>query len=107
MRIDTSAERDRASTISRSTLLYALALAGVFVLAALLRVYNFNVRPLWNDEGFTVLYTRMSWADVLGLHGYYDIHPPLYYALVKLVGLLASEKLAGRLLSVVAGTLTI
>jgi hypothetical protein len=79
----------------------------IFVLALLLRLQNFTVRPLWNDEGFTILYTRMPWPDVLGLRGPYDIHPPLYYAAVKLFGLFAPEYLAGRLLSVIAGSLTI
>jgi 4-amino-4-deoxy-L-arabinose transferase-like glycosyltransferase len=82
-------------------------LACVFVLAVLLRLYDFTARSLWNDEGITLRFVGTSWPDVLGFHGQYDPHPPLYYALVKLTGLAVPELVAGRLLSLIAGSLTI
>jgi Dolichyl-phosphate-mannose-protein mannosyltransferase len=87
--------------------LQLLLLACVFLLAGALRVYNFDARSLWNDEGYTILYARLPWPDVLGLNGQYDQHPPLYYALVKLADLFIPEQIAGRLISVVAGSLTV
>lgn len=79
----------------------------VALLGGLLRFYGYDRLSLWLDEGFTVLFARLPWDQVLGLRGAYDPHPPLYYALVKLASMLAPEVSAGRLLSVVAGTLTI
>lgn len=79
----------------------------VVLLGGLLRFYGYDRLSLWLDEGFTVMFSRLPWDQVLGLRGAYDPHPPLYYALVKLASVLAPEVSAGRLLSVVAGTLTI
>jgi mannosyltransferase len=85
----------------------ARLLWGVVLLGGLLRFYGYDRLSLWLDEGFTVMFSRLPWDVVLGLRGAYDPHPPLYYALVKLLLSLAPEVSAGRLLSVVAGTLTI
>ena len=48
----------------------------VMLLGAALRIYRYNALGLWIDEGYTVMFARMSWADVLGLHGAYDPSPP-------------------------------
>jgi hypothetical protein len=72
-----------------------------------LRLHRSTTLSLWLDEGFTIQYARLSWDSVLGLHGAYDPHPPLYYALVKAFTLVLPEVVAGRLLSVLAGTATI
>ncbi len=78
------------------------------VLGGLLRVYRYDVLSLWIDEGYTVLFSRLPWDSVLGLHGAADpSHPPGYYAAVAALRLLVPDLIAGRLLSVVAGTLTI
>jgi 4-amino-4-deoxy-L-arabinose transferase-like glycosyltransferase len=79
----------------------------VVVLGAVLRLYRFDALSLWLDEGFTVFFSRLPWRTVLGLDGAYDVHPPLYYALVKVVGVGVPEVVAGRLVSVVAGTATV
>ncbi|HVG00225.1 MAG TPA: glycosyltransferase family 39 protein, partial [Chloroflexia bacterium] len=90
-----------------SLLVPARLLWGVVLLGGLLRFYGYDRLSLWLDEGYTVMFSRLPWDQVLGLHGAYDPHPPLYYALVKLMSSVASEVSAGRLLSVVAGTLSI
>lgn len=90
-----------------SLLVPARLLWGVVLLGGLLRFYGYDRLSLWLDEGYTVMFSRLPWDQVLGLHGAYDPHPPLYYALVKLASLVAPEASAGRLLSVVAGTLSI
>lgn len=74
---------------------------------AALRIYRSTALSLWLDEGFTVLFARLPWDSVLGLHGAYDVHPPLYYAAVKAVSLLLPEVVAARYLSVFAGTATL
>lgn len=72
-----------------------------------LRVYKSTTLSLWLDEGFTILFARLPWDSVLGLHGAYDVHPPLYYTLVKAVSLVMPEIVAARYLSVFAGTATL
>lgn len=91
-----------ASWLVPARLVWAVA-----VLGGLLRFYGYDRLSLWLDEGFTVMFARLPWDQVLGLRGAYDPHPPIYYALVKLASMLAPEVGAGRLLSVIAGTLTI
>jgi uncharacterized membrane protein len=79
----------------------------VLVAGALLRLYNLSGMGLWIDEGYTIMFARMSWTDILGFNGAYDSHPPLYFSLAKLFGLIAPELIAGRLVSVVCGILTL
>ena len=76
-------------------------------LGGLLRFYRSTELSLWLDEGFTLAFARMPWDQVLGFHGAYDIHPPLYASVVKAVTLVVPELDAGRYLSVVAGTATL
>lgn len=72
-----------------------------------LRFYRSTALSYWLDEGFTIMFARQPWETVLGLHGAYDVHPPLYYALVKAVSVFIPEIAAGRYLSVFAGTATL
>jgi mannosyltransferase len=86
----------------------ALALLGVVAVAgAGLRLYHLNHLSLWLDEGFTVLYSRLSWGAVLGFDGFYSPHPPLFFTAVKIVSLAVSDQYAARLISVVCGIATL
>ena len=79
----------------------------IVVVGGALRFYRATALSLWLDEGFTIFFARLPWDSVLGLHGAYDVHPPLYYALVKAVSIFTPEVAAARYLSVVAGTATL
>jgi hypothetical protein len=84
------------------------ALAALIVVGGgAIRFYRSTALSLWLDEGFTVYFARLPWNTVLGLNGAYDVHPPLYYALVKAVSLVLPEVAAARYLSVLAGTATL
>ncbi len=87
--------------------MHLICLVAIFLLGGLLRWQQLTAQSLWLDEGFTVMFARQPWPVVFGLHGQYDPHPPLYYALVKLVTVFLPEVFAARSLSFVAGTLTI
>lgn len=80
---------------------------GITFLGGSLRLFHLNALSLWVDEGLTVTFARLSWPTLLGFMRVYSSHPPLYFALVKLVSHLAPELVAGRLISAAAGTLTI
>jgi 4-amino-4-deoxy-L-arabinose transferase-like glycosyltransferase len=96
-------EDDRLAFWSR----HSLPFLPILALAAGVRLYHFERLNLWFDEGATILFARLPWVTVLGLRGQYEPHPPLYYAAVKLVELVLPVVSAGRLLGIVAGTLTV
>lgn len=57
--------------------------AGVMLLALVLRFSRmFWQRDFWYDEAFTGIITRMSWTDMWWMI-FHDVHPPLYYYLLK------------------------
>jgi len=82
-------------------------IAGIMLLGGALRLYRVDALSLWVDEGLTVLFARLPWPTLLGFGPVYSLHPPLYFALVKLLSLICPELMAGRLLSVAAATLTL
>ncbi len=95
--------------LMRRTLLAGAApwLFSLVLLGAAVRLYHVDGLSLWVDEGLTVLAARLPWTAVLGFGQTYSVHPPLYFVLVKLVSAIAPEDRAGRLVSVIAGTLTV
>lgn len=91
-----------ASVLAPGRLIWLVVLVG-----GLLRLYRYDALSLWVDEGLSILFQRLPWDTVLGFHGAYDTHPPIYYALAKAATWVAPELMAGRLVSVVVGTLTL
>lgn len=77
----------------------------LFALAS--RLWRLDQLSLWLDEGFTVMYSRLSWPELFGLRGQYDVHPPLYYAVVKLASMGLPSEIAGRAVSGVCGALLV
>lgn len=98
--------KKRAARSSARAIHLGLA-AGISLLGGLLRLYHFDALSLWVDEGLTVDFARLPWSILLGFGRVYSPHPPLYFALVKLLSTVCPELVAGRLISVLAGTLTL
>jgi mannosyltransferase len=94
-----------ARPLSRTLAL--VLLGGVAVVGAGLRIFHLNHLSLWLDEGFTVLYSRLSWGSVLGFDGFYSPHPPLFFTSVKVVSLVVRDQYAARSISVVCGIATL
>ena len=91
-----------------------LALAGIILLATILRVVNLTGRTLWYDEAFAMLFAQAGWdAMVDGTltpveGGAADVHPLLYYELLHLwMRTFGASVAAVRLLSVALGVLTV
>lgn len=99
---DTETPRQRILGISPTVAVWLVTMVG-----GIMRFVRFDVLGLWIDEGYSLMFTRMSWSQVLGLQGAYDSHPPLYFSTAKFFGLVFPEVAAGRLVSVIAGTLTL
>ncbi|MCB9099349.1 MAG: glycosyltransferase family 39 protein [Anaerolineales bacterium] len=72
-----------------------------------LRLYHLDFQPLWGDEGWSVYFATENLGQLIALTAA-DIHPPLYYLLLKgWFGLMGVGPEAARLLSVLIGTLLI
>ena len=84
-----------------------VAVALVILGGAALRLVGLDHLSLGIDEGYTLAFSRQPWDEVLGLNGYYDFHPPLFYSLAKLAEAVASEAVASRLVAAVGGSLTL
>jgi hypothetical protein len=93
--------------VTRRPSAHSIVLLAIVMLAGLVRLNRSGDLSLWLDEGLTVGESRFPWDGVVGLLGPYDEHPPLYFALTKLMSILVPEVYAGRLVSVIAGTLTV
>ncbi|HSJ54598.1 MAG TPA: glycosyltransferase family 39 protein, partial [Anaerolineae bacterium] len=83
---------------------YRLALGGLVLLALGLRLARLTFQPLWWDEGWSIYFAAADVATLLERTAV-DIHPPLYYLLLRgwseVVGWGAGS---ARLLSVLVGT---
>lgn len=84
-----------------------LALGWLVILAAALRAYALDAQPLWWDEGYSVFFATEPLTRLVELTSL-DIHPPLYYVLLKAwFALVGVGALQARLLSVVLGVLAV
>lgn len=71
----------RRSTLAERSPHDALALVALLLLAAAVRVHDLSLGGLWLDEGYSLLQSERSFADILALRRY-DANPPLYLLLL-------------------------
>lgn len=89
----------------RRWLFVFLAVASVFVAA---RLWRLNASCLWFDEIFSIHASRHSWTDLLHFVAADIIHPPLFYALLKIWIVIGGEsRLWLRLFTALTSILTI
>lgn len=75
----------------------------ILLLAAGLRFYQLSGQSLWADEGNSVALARRGFAEIARRTAF-DIHPPLYYWLLKIwVFVFGDSEIGLRSLSVVLG----
>ena len=80
-----------------------LTLAGVA-----LRSWHLAQESLWLDELSALAVAQQSWAGMKEHLALFDVHPPLYFALLKLWGAaFGLGEVAARALSVVVGVIAI
>lgn len=101
-------QRANAAPASAARTGYIRIAAFLLTGAALaLRVARLSFQPLWWDEGYSVWFATRSLPDMARLTAE-DIHPPLYYALLRLwTQAFGPGPVSLRLLSVVFGVLAI
>ncbi len=85
----------------------ALALGGLLVLGAALRVWNLGAESFWHDESWTWGLIQGGPRDLVRRLATYDAHPPLYFLLVQAWSLFGSSEAWLRALSVVFGVASI
>ena len=95
------ADCGRRGQLARST---GLALAGVLAVALALRLWGLGRESLWLDEATSLRLARMSIHDLL-VHTAFDVHPPLYYLLLRWWLRFGQSEVALRSLSVIGGVL--
>lgn len=92
--------RRQHPVIGRPLVRFSLAatLSGLIFLG--LQLSGLGRWSLWHDESFTLMLIRFDWGELLR-RAAYDVHPPLYYLILKLwVGVFGSTALALRSFSV-------
>ncbi|MCX7670362.1 MAG: glycosyltransferase family 39 protein, partial [Anaerolineae bacterium] len=91
----------------RNTALIVVLIVLILLLAAILRFNRLDAQSLWADEGNSATMVSRSWGQI-ALHAANDIHPPLYYWLLKLWTGFAGVSEAGlRSFSAVIGVLLV
>jgi len=83
------------------------ALLPVLILTAFaLRMYRLAGQPLSWDEGWSIGLSTLRWAEINRITAL-DVHPPLYYYVLKLWLGLGRHEWLMRFLSVIAGIVTV
>lgn len=79
----------------------------ILLLAAVVRFYHLSGQSLWADEGNSAALAQRSFIEIAGRTAF-DIHPPLYYWLLKIwVAIFGPSEIGLRSLSVVLGVATV
>lgn len=83
------------------------SLLAIILLGITLRFFNLGRQSVWIDEGFSWLAAQMSFGDVTRL-SWTDVHPPLYYYLLKIsLWFLPDSEFGLRVVSVLCSVATL
>jgi mannosyltransferase len=86
---------------------YGIALLGIVLASAFLRVYHLTAEGVWLDEAYSVWISSLSVPQIVQAAAP-DVHPPLYYFLLHYwIMVFGTSESAVRLLSVLCGVLAI
>ena len=86
---------------------YGIALLGIVLAGAFLRVYYLGTQSLWIDELISIRWSQLSVAQMVQATAQ-DVHPPLYYFLLHYwMMIFGSSEFGVRLLSSIFGILAI
>lgn len=82
------------------------AVAGLTLAAFGLRVYHLGSPPLLWDEGWSIGLSQLPLGEIARITAL-DVHPPLYYILLKVWLSFGAHEFVTRFMSVLAGVLTV
>jgi len=80
-------------------------LAMLLVLGAFLRLATLSHDSLWADEAYTLSVAQLPFAHLWGVP--FDVHPPLFYSLVKVFFAFGLSEATVRIASALASTFTL
>ena len=83
--------------------LLTVVLTFILGIAAYLRLAGLGAESLWLDEGYTVAFTGLPFGKMMAYIATRDVHPPLYYILIKIWRNLGDSEVLLRLPSAVFG----
>jgi mannosyltransferase len=79
----------------------------ILFISFLLRIYKLNEFSLWTDEGYTANTITFGYSEIINASKA-DIHPPLYYLLLKIIAdTLGHSVFVLKMFSVFFGVLTV
>jgi mannosyltransferase len=84
----------------------AIALLVVAAVAASVRFFDLGAESLWLDEAWSYWFARQSWSYLWFEVPLYEIHPPLFYSLLKLATAIGNSEFTLRLVPAIFGTAT-
>jgi uncharacterized membrane protein len=88
--------------------LHFIILGLITVIGLIWRISLINVTSFWYDEAFTGLMVRADWGEMIAKLIQDRVHPPLYYALIKLFAeIFGNTDTVLRAFSLVCGVLLI
>src|SRR5437660_12160536 len=61
-----------------------VVLSGIVLGACLLRVFKITAVALWFDESSSLAHSRYAWSEFLTHVAVGEMHPPLYFVVLKL-----------------------
>lgn len=64
----------------------------VIVISLSIKIINEDVLPYWLDEGYTAWFANLSFHEIWFWLPEVEAHPPLYYSLVKLWGMIEADE---------------
>jgi uncharacterized membrane protein len=96
-----------ADDMSPSRTRVGLILGAIIVLGTALRFYQLDEKSLWLDESYSYWLSNHSLHDIWHVIAAWDVHPPMYFTLLKFWRGGADSEFVMRGLSVVAGVATI
>jgi len=99
--------RQRVEVAGQKITTYGIALLGIVLIGAFLRVYHLGTQSIWFDEAYSVGLSSLSVPQIVQAAAA-DVQPPLYYLLLHYwMMVFGTSESAVRLLSVLFGVLAI
>ncbi|MCX7011832.1 MAG: glycosyltransferase family 39 protein [Candidatus Sumerlaeota bacterium] len=90
----------------RARIIHAALFALILAAGAALRVWGIDARSLWHDEGYSLAFVRLG-AGAMNHALAFDVHPPLYYWLLRFWMLLGHSVTWARLFSALCSAATL
>lgn len=77
------------------------------LLAAMVRFYGLDGPAMWWDEILVPMTAQYSWDYIFDFSMHSEMHPPYFTGLIKIVEKVSSSEFALRIMSAIAGTMTV